>query len=57
MVNYEVTVYCDDVSKNHVHCNKYLTVAVTDTDEIDEKIEEQGWQVTEDGIYCDDHTK
>lgn len=47
-----VIAYCDDVNKNHVHCNRYTAVNVDTLDDAKEALEEKGWSVEEDETYC-----
>ena len=40
----EVTLFCENVSRNHVHCNRYTTIDVQQLNRsIDEVIEETEW--------------
>lgn len=51
-----VTVYCDNVNSNHVHCNKYNKIAVENVDEtFVEVIERSSWSYRDGNFYCPEH--
>jgi len=54
-MKYQVTVYCDHVSTSSGECTNILRIIVDDVDNIDDKIEERGWAIIEDGVLCEEH--
>lgn len=52
---YNITVYCNHISKRSVHYNKYLQISTEDVQKINSKIEENGWTVKEEEVICDEH--
>jgi hypothetical protein len=53
-----ITVYCEHVSDNSVHCNKYNTLIMQGRSEtVSEVIEESKWEIRNDKIYCPEHAE
>lgn len=54
-----LTLYCDHVSKNHVHCNRVTKVTVDNIDRTVREIIEAktGWEVRRGEMFCDEHAE
>lgn len=51
----KITAFCDHISTNHVHCNRYVRAKLDDPNNVEKALEEKGWEVEGDETYCGDH--
>jgi len=52
----KLTIYCDHVSDNHVHCNKYAVIPIEDEQTFEDAVKESYWTIDDAGnIYCQEH--
>ncbi len=51
-----ITLYCNDISKNSVHCNRYITLKIPDVDMTVKKIiADSEWKYKDGNTYCEEH--
>jgi len=51
----EVTLYCEHVNGNHVHCNRTKTLSVTNLEAhfpITQKIMKSEWSIEDNELHC-----
>lgn len=51
----KLTLYCDYVSRSHVHCNRYTTLKVGVDETPREVIEDSEWGVIDGETRCEEH--
>lgn len=55
MSSIHLTLYCEHISKSHVHCNKYKKLHIGMDETPLESIEETDWGIVDGEVRCDDH--
>lgn len=51
----QINLYCEHISKNSVHCDRYTTLGGNTIDECVSKVEESDWQVSDGEVICPNH--
>lgn len=51
----ELTLYCDHISSNQVHCNKYKSLKVDFDTTVRDAIEDSDWGIVDDEVRCEEH--
>lgn len=50
------TARCDNISKNHVHCNRYEGIEIGVDETPTEAIQKTDWSIDGTDMYCPEHS-